>query len=137
MVRGAPVRVSGKGSVREWGFEAGAFPWDVPVPRSPGYCGYRQPGVLVDVAVGGRGEALDQRDGAAVTFVCLQPGAVQKMARDQALHHLQHRGDQFRLRGQQQTPRYRRRQNPLSHRTMWDDVVHQVRPGLRHAPRAA
>jgi hypothetical protein len=37
-----------------------------------------------------------------VTFVGLQPGAVQQMARDQALHHLQRRRNQFRPRGQQQ-----------------------------------
>lgn len=59
------------------------------------------------------------------------------MARDHALHHLQHRRDQFGLRGQQQTQRYRQRQHPLSHRNTWDDVVHPVRRGPRHAPRAA
>ena len=53
------------------------------------------------VELGGGAKALDQRDGAALTFVCLQPGAVQQVARDQALHHLQHRRDQFRLSGRQ------------------------------------
>ena len=38
---------------------------------------------------------------------CLQPGAVQQMARDQALRHLQQQRDQFRLRGRQQAQRDR------------------------------
>jgi hypothetical protein len=33
------------------------------------------------LAVGGGPKPLDQRDGAAATFVCLQAGAVQQMAR--------------------------------------------------------
>lgn len=59
------------------------------------------------------------------------------MARDQALHHLQHRRDEFRLRGQQQTQRYRQRPLPRSQRNMWDDVVHQVRRARHdgHDPR--
>jgi hypothetical protein len=35
----------------------------------------------------------------------IQPGAVQQMARDHALHHLQHRRDQLGLRGQQHAQR--------------------------------
>lgn len=46
-------------------------------------------------------------------------------------------GDEIGLRGQQQTQRDRQRQHPLPYRHMWDDVVHQVRRGLRHAPCAA
>ena len=93
--------------------------------------------VQVDVEVGRRAEALDQRDGAAVAFVGLEPGSLQQMARDHALHHLQHRRDQLGLRGQQQAQRDRQRQHPLPHRHVRDDVVDQVRRGLRHAPRAA
>nr|WP_234413820.1 hypothetical protein [Ideonella sp. A 288] len=93
--------------------------------------------VQVDVEVGGRAEALDQRDGAAVAFVGLEPGLPHQMARDHALYHLQHRRDQFRLRGQQQAQRDRQGQHPLPHWDMRDDVVHQVRRGLRHTPRAA
>ena len=88
------------------------------------------------VDVGDGAKALARRDSATATFVGVEPGAVQQMARDQALHHLQHRRDQFRLRGQQQTQRYRQRQHPLSHRNMWNGAVLQVRRGLRHAPRA-
>jgi hypothetical protein len=40
------------------------------------------PEVKVDVEVGGLPEALDQRDGAAVALVGLQPSAVRQMARD-------------------------------------------------------
>ena len=69
--------------------------------------------VQVDVQVGSGSEALDQRDGAAVAFVGAQPGIVQQMARDYALHHLQHRCDQLGLRGQQHAQRDRQRQHPL------------------------
>jgi hypothetical protein len=43
---------------------------------------------------------LNQRDGAAVAFVDLEPGVIEQMPRDHALHHLQHRHDQVWLRGQ-------------------------------------
>lgn len=91
----------------------------------------------VDVKVGRRAEALDQRHDATVSTVGLEPCAVQQVACDNALYHLQHRRDELGLRGQQQTQRDRQRQHPLPHRDMWDDVVHQVRRGLRHASRAA
>ena len=93
--------------------------------------------VQVDVQVGGRPEALDQRDGAAVGLVCLEASLPEQVARDHAVHDLQHRRHQLGLRGQQQAQRDRQRQHPLAHRHMGDDVVHQVRRGLRHAPRAA
>ena len=86
--------------------------------------------VQVDVEVGRRLEALDQRDGAAVALVGLELGSVQQMARDHALHHLQRRRDQLGLRGQQHAQRDRQRQHPLPHRHMRDDVVDQVRRGL-------
>ena len=56
----------------------------------------------MDVEVGGRAKTLDQRDGAAVANASLEPGMVQQVPRDHALHHLQHRRDQLGLRGQQQ-----------------------------------
>ena len=86
---------------------------------------------------GGRAEALDQRHGATVAFVSLEPGAVQQVARNHALHHLQNWRDQFRLRGQQQAQRDRQRQRPAPHRHMRCDVVDELRRGLQHAPRAA
>ncbi|MBL0296725.1 MAG: hypothetical protein IPQ21_05900 [Betaproteobacteria bacterium] len=57
--------------------------------------------VQVDVEVGGRAEALDRRDGAAMAFIGLETGRLRQMTRDHALHHLQHRRDQLGLRGQQ------------------------------------
>ena len=57
--------------------------------------------VQVDVEVGGRAEALDQRDGAAVGFVGLESGLPQQVARDHAVHHLQHGRHQLGLCGQQ------------------------------------
>ncbi len=92
--------------------------------------------VKVDVQVRSRAEALDERDGAAVAFVGLQAGALQQVPRHHALHHLQHRGDEFGLRGQQQAQRDRQRQDPLAHRHVRDDVIDQVRRGLRHPARA-
>jgi len=53
------------------------------------------------VEVGRGAEALYQRDRAAVAFASLEPGSLQQMARNHALHHLQHRRHQLRLRGQQ------------------------------------
>jgi hypothetical protein len=85
-----------------------------------------QQAVKMNVEVGRRAKALDQRDGAAVTFVGLELGAVKQMAPDHALHHLQHRRDQPGLRSQQHAQRNRQRQHPLPHRYVRDDVVHQV-----------
>ncbi len=54
------------------------------------------------VAIGRRPKALDQRDGAAVGFLGLEPSLAEQMARDHALHRLQHRRHQLGLCGQQQ-----------------------------------
>jgi hypothetical protein len=97
----------------------------------------QQQTVQVDVEVGGGSEALDQRDGAALAFVDAEPGAVKQVPREDALHHLQHRRDQLGLRGQQHAQRDRQGQHPLPHRNVRDDMVDQVRRGLRHAPGAA
>ena len=62
----------------------------------------------------------------------------QQVPRDHALHHLQHRRDQFGLRGQ-----LANRSGMGSESTHWrtgtgaDDVIHQVRRRLRHAPGTA
>lgn len=94
----------------------------------------------VDVQVGGGAAALDQRHGAAVAFVLIEPGVVQQVLRDHTLHHLhhlQHRRYQLGLRGQPYAQRYRQRQHPLPHRHVGDDVVDQVGGGLRHPPSTA
>jgi hypothetical protein len=83
--------------------------------------------VLVNIEVGSRAEALDQRYRAALAFVATEPRVVQQTPLDHALHHLQHRRDQLGLRGQQHAQRDRQRQDPLAHRHVRDDVVHQVR----------
>ena len=83
--------------------------------------------VQVDVQVGGRAEALDQGDRAALTFVALEPRVIQQMPLDHPLHHLQHRRDQLGLRGQQHAQRNRQRQDPLAHRHVRVDMAHQVR----------
>jgi hypothetical protein len=72
-----------------------------------------------------------------VTFAGGGPGIAQQVARDHALLHLQHRRDQLGLPGQQHAQRDRQRQHPLPYRHVGDDVIDQVRRGLRHAPRAA
>ena len=89
------------------------------------------------VEVGRRPKTLDQRDGAAVALLAFESNAIQQVARDHALHHLQHRRDQLGLRGQQLAQRDRQRQHPLAHRHLRDDVIHQVGGGLCHAPGAA
>ena len=70
----------------------------------------------VDVEVGRRAEALDQRDRAALTLAGAQPDIGQQMARDHTLHPLQHRRDELGLRGQQHAQRDGQRQHPLAHR---------------------
>ena len=61
----------------------------------------------------------------------------EQVARDHAVHHLQHGRHQLGLRSQQQAQRDRQRQHPLAHRHMGNDVVDQVGCGLGHAARAA
>ena len=80
---------------------------------------------------------LDQRDRAAVGFVCLETSLTAQVARDHAVHDLQHGRHQHGLCGQQQAQRDGQRQDPLPNRHMGNDVVQQVRRRLRHAPRAA
>jgi hypothetical protein len=67
----------------------------------------------------------------------IETGAGQQKPHDHALHHLQHRRDQLRLRGQQHAQQDRQRQYPLPHGHMRDDVIHQVRCRLRHPARTA
>ena len=52
--------------------------------------------------VGGRPKALDQRDRAAVGRVGFETRLPEQVARDHAVHHLQHRSHQLGLCGQQQ-----------------------------------
>ena len=56
-------------------------------------------GAVYGLSLGRRPKTLDQRDGSAVGFVRLEPSLAEQMARDHAVHHLQHRRDQFGLRG--------------------------------------
>jgi hypothetical protein len=80
---------------------------------------------------------VPSRHGATVAFVGLEPGSVQQMARDHALHHMQHRRDQLGLCNQKQAQGYGQRQHPLPHRHVRNDVVDQVRRGLRLSTGAA
>ena len=91
----------------------------------------------LNVEVGRRPKALDERDGAAVGLVGPEAGLPQQVARDHAVHHLQHGRHQLGLCGQQQAQRDGQRQNPLAHRHVGNDVVDQVRRRLRHAPGPA
>lgn len=50
---------------------------------------------------------------------------------------MQHRRDHLGLRGEQHVLRDRQRQHALPHRHVRNEVVDQVRCGLRHTPRAA
>jgi hypothetical protein len=97
--------------------------------------------VHADVQVRGRAlpsqTRLDLRDGAAVAVITRDPGLLQQVPLEHTLHPLQHRGDRYGLRSQQQSQRDRHRQQPLPHRHGRDDVVNEVGCGLRHAPRTA
>ena len=64
-------------------------------------------------------------------------GAGQRKAGNDAVDHLQHRGEQLRVSSEQDAQRDRKRQHPLAHRHLRDHVIDQVRGALRHAPRAA
>ena len=81
---------------------------------------------------------LDQRDRAAVGLIALETGLPEQVARDHAVHDLQHGRHQLRLSGQQQAQRdgqsHDPNEHPLAHRHVRYDVVDQVRRGLRHAP---
>jgi len=52
-----------------------------------------------------RPKSLDQRDRAAVGLKGLETGLLEQVARDHAVHDLQHRRYQHRLCGQQQAQR--------------------------------
>ena len=100
--------------------------------------------VQVNVEIGRRAEALDQHDRAAVGLVCLDPSLPEQVARDDAVHHLQHRRHQRHQLGlcsQQQAQRDGQpnlgNPHPLAHRHARNDVLAQVGRRLRHAPRAA
>jgi len=54
------------------------------------------------MVIGRRPKSLDQRDRAAVGLVRLEAGLLEQVARDHAVHDLQHRRYQPRLFGQQQ-----------------------------------
>jgi len=53
---------------------------------------------------------------AAVSLFSLQTCLPEQVARDDAVHHLQHRRHRLGLCGQQQAQRDGKRQNPLAHR---------------------
>lgn len=93
--------------------------------------------VQVDVQVGVRGETLDQRDRTAVGLLDLLPNLADQVARDDAVHHLQHRRHPIGLCDQQPSQRDGPRRHPWAHRHLRDDAVHQVRCHLRHAASAA
>ena len=90
----------------------------------------------VNVEVGGRAKALDQRDCAAVGLFCLQASLIERKSGDYAVHDLQHGRHPLRLCGQQRAQRDRQRQNPLANRYIGNDVIRQVRRAcaMRRAP---
>ena len=79
------------------------------------------------VELGGRPKALDQRDGAAVGFVRLEPSLAEQVACDHAVNHVQHGRHQLELCGQQQAQRDRQSHNPnehpLAHRHVRNELI--------------
>ena len=80
--------------------------------------------VKVNVEVGGRAKALNRSDRTAVSFVGLDPGLTDQVARDDAVHHLQHQRQQLGLCGQQQAQGDGKRKHPLANRHARDRMVH-------------
>ena len=70
-------------------------------------------------------------------LVGLEPGLIEKEARDGAVHHLEHGRYQLGLCGQQQAKRDGQRQNLLAQGHVRNDVVDQVRRCLGHEPGPA
>ena len=61
--------------------------------------------VKVDVEIGRRAKAQDQRHSAAIGLLGLQSGLIEQQARADAVHQLQHRRHQLGLCRQQQAKR--------------------------------
>ena len=97
--------------------------------------------VQVNVEIGGRSKALDQRAGSAGGLVGFDLGLIEQEARDGPACDLQHRRHQLGLRGRQQTQRDRQpnlaNPYPLAQRHVRDDVVEQMGRRLGHAPGPA
>ena len=91
----------------------------------------------MNIQICGGPKSLNEGDrtagGCAAFDVCL----FDKKSGDDAMNDLQYRRQQFGMHGEQTAQRYRERQHPLSHRHARDDLIHQIRSGFRHAPRAA
>ena len=74
----------------------------------------------MDVEIGGRSEALDQRDGAGVGFGALEFGLLDQKVSNDAVDDLQDGREQLGMRSEQQAKRDRKREHPLAHRrTSW------------------
>jgi hypothetical protein len=90
----------------------------------------------VPIQIGGRSEALDQRDGAGVGFGALEFRLLDQKCANDAVDDLQGEGEQVGMRSEQQAKRDRKGQHPLPHGHPRDDVIDQVGGGLGHAPGA-
>jgi len=88
----------------------------------------------MDVEIGGRSEALDERDGAGVGFGALESGLLDQKCGNDPVDDLQDGREQLRMCSEQQAKRDRK--HPLAHRHPGDDVLDQVGSGFRHASGA-
>lgn len=107
-----------------------------PVNAAPVHAVQHQ-AVKVNYQVGGRAKALNQSDRTAVSLVGLEPDLIEQVARDDTVHHLQHRRHQLGLCGQQQAQSDGWREHPLAHRHTRVDRIHRMGCRLRHAPGIA
>jgi len=82
-------------------------------------------------------EALDQGHGAVLRSGLFQPRLPDQVRADRPVDDAQHGGDGRRFRGKQKAQRERHAQHPLAQGLPGQDLVHQQRRGLRHAPRPA
>ena len=91
----------------------------------------------MDVQIGGRSEALDQRDGAGGGFGALESRLLDQKCRNDPVDDLQDGREQVRMCSEETTKRDRKREHSLAHRHPRDDVIDQVGGGFCHAPGAA
>ena len=90
----------------------------------------------MNIEIGSGTKALDEGDGASLSLGMGQAGLVDHKGRQGAVNDLQHRREQVRLGGKQMPQRDRKRDHPLAHRHVRNDLLNQVGRGFCHATGA-
>ena len=77
----------------------------------------------MDVQIGGRSEALDERDGAGVGFGALESGLLDQKCGNDPVDDSQDGREQLGMCSEEPTKRDRKREHPLAHRHPRNDVI--------------